>query len=222
MRHVPHLLVPGPWGSGDLPLRDDQLHHLGRVLRLGDGADLSYTDGSGTAGRGTLNGSTIVRGSETPVARPHPEIAVAAAPPRAGARQRFIVEKLAELGVDRLIWLDAKRGEGKPPRIDKAEAWAAAALEQSRGSWLMHVSGPLSVDELPDSPALYVAERETIPPPSVVDGGILMVGPEAGFVEGEVPVAARRLHLGARVLRVETAVVVGATLMLERSGRLGL
>ncbi|NNC92475.1 MAG: hypothetical protein HKN80_08260 [Acidimicrobiia bacterium] len=220
MRHIPHLHVPGPWEGADLSVSDDHSRHLRKILRLGDGADLSYTDGAGTTGRGTLQGDLIVRGSESLIDRPEPAVAVAVAPPRTPGRVRFVVEKLAELGIDRIYWLATRHGEGRPPRSDKAIAWARAALEQSRGAWLLGFEGPIGVEDLPESSTLWVAERESQPPPSVVNGGILVIGPEAGFAEGEVPAAACRIALGTRVLRVETAAVAGATLLLDRSGRL--
>jgi 16S rRNA (uracil1498-N3)-methyltransferase len=216
---MPHLFVPGPWVSNTIRLGSDHLHHLNRVLRLEDGAAVSYTDGAGQIGEGVLAGDSLRRGRERVVERPHPEIALAVAAPKSAARQRFIVEKLAELGVDRLYWLNTRYRQGRPPKKSKARAWAHAALEQSRGAWLLAVEGPVAIDDLPDWPALFVAERETFQPPSVVNGGILIVGPEAGLAEGEVPESAQRLSLGARVLRVETAAVVGAAVLLERSGR---
>ena len=220
MRHVPHLYLPGPWGENQISLSDDHARHLRKVLRIGDGASLSYTDGVGTMGEGNLQSDSVVRGRESQVARPAPAVAVAVAPPRTPNRLRFLVEKLAELGIDRIYWLSTQRGEGRPPRPEKAAAWAQSALEQSRGAWLLEFEGPIEVADLPDLPTLWVAERETKPPPSVVNGGILVIGPEAGFVEGEVPAAANRIALGARVLRVETAALVGATILLDRSGRL--
>lgn len=220
MRHVPHLYSPGPWQDGDIPLSDQNAHHLRKVLRLADGGSLSYTDGAGTVGKGALRNDSVIRGSEHLVARPEPAVAVAVAPPRAPNRLRYLVEKLAELGIDRIYWLSTQHGEGRPPRPEKAVAWAQSALEQSRGAWLLDFEGPIKVADLPDFSTLWVAERETKPPPSVVNGGILVIGPEAGFGEGEVPAAANRIALGARVLRVETAAVAGATLLLDRSGRL--
>ena len=221
MRHVPHLYVKGPWESDELALSDEHRRHLGRVLRLADGAAVSYTDGMGTTGDGVLAGDAVQRGIEMQVPVPAPEVMVAVAPPRKPNRVRFLVEKLAELGVDRLIWLRTRHGEGRPPRTEKVDAWAQAALEQSRGAWALRFGGPMSLEDLPSSPALWVAERESFPPPSVVDGGILVIGPEAGFAEGEAPPGANRLGLGSRVLRVETASVVGAAILLDRSGRLG-
>jgi 16S rRNA (uracil1498-N3)-methyltransferase len=220
MRHVPHLFLPGPWEEGQIPLSDDHVRHLVKVLRLADGAALSYTDGDGAVGNGTLRDDAVVRGSERLAARPEPEVAVAVAPPRTPNRLRFLVEKLAELGIDRIYWLATRHGEGRPPPAAKAVAWAQAALEQSRGAWLLEFEGPISVADLPESSMLWAAERESSPPPSVVNGGILVVGPEAGFAEGEVTATANRIALGARVLRVETAAVVGAAVLLDRSGRL--
>jgi 16S rRNA (uracil1498-N3)-methyltransferase len=220
MRHIPHLYLPDPWEEGEIPLADQQRDHLQKVLRLNDGAAVSYTDGAGTIGVGIVRVGSVVRGSESRVARPEPGVAVAVAPPRTAGRLRFLVEKLAELGIDRIYWLSTRYGEGRPPRVEKAAAWAESALEQSRGAWLLDFDGPTAVADLPESSTLWVAERETYPPPSVVSGGILVIGPEAGFAEGEVPAAANRIALGTRVLRVETAAVVGATLLLDRSGRL--
>ena len=220
MRHVPHLFLPGPWEDDAIALADEQVRHLARVLRLADGAPLSYTDGSGITGIGTLQGGSVARGSEQFAPRPEPTVAVAVAPPRAPNRLRFLVEKLAELGIDRIYWLTTRHGEGRPPRADKVAAWAKSALEQSRGAWLVDVVGPIGVADLPKSSTLWVAERESCPPPSVVRGGILIIGPEAGFAEGEVPASANRIALGAQVLRVETAALVGATILLDRSGRL--
>lgn len=220
MGHVPHLYLPPPWDGDGLVLGDGHRHHLERVLRLKEGSAVSYTDGAGRLATGTLADGAIVRGRENQTERPRPEVSVAVAPPRKPARLRFLVEKLAELGIDTLYWLETRHGEGRPPRPDKALSWAQAALEQSRGAWLVKFEGPVTVSDLPKSPTLWVAERERQPLPSVVEGGTLVIGPEAGFVEGEIPASANRVGLGARVLRIETAAVVGAATLLDRSGRL--
>lgn len=54
MRHVPHLYLPGPWEEAEISLTDDHTRHLRKVLRLGDGAALSYTEGAGVMGEGVL------------------------------------------------------------------------------------------------------------------------------------------------------------------------
>jgi molecular chaperone DnaJ len=145
MGHVPHLFLPGPWEGSRLQLGDDHLHHLGRVLRMGDGAEVTYTDGAGTVGEGWLAEAAIERGVETP-GPSTASLELAVAPPASRQRARFVVEKLAELGVRRLIWVRTRHTEGRPPANDKSKAWAVSALEQSRGAWLMAVGR----DELSD------------------------------------------------------------------------
>ena len=220
MRHIPHLLIPGPWETAELEISDLQQHHLLKVLRMTSGSPVSYTDGAGVVGSGTIGGAALARGDEHFEARPVPPVSLAVAPPKSTERTRFVVEKLAELGVDRLVWMAAKQGEGRPPRQEKAQSWAAGGLEQSRGAWLMAVEPLTPCEALADSSTLWVARPGGPPPQRVVRGGMILIGPEAGLADEEVPSSAVPLGLGRRVLRVETAAVAAATLILYRSGRL--
>lgn len=195
------------------------MHHLSVVLRRGPDSPISYTDGGGICGTGRLAGSHILRGEETRVPAPTPPIRVACPPPTDRARARFLVEKLAELGVDELIWLHTRRSQGRPPSPAKSRSWTAAALEQSRGSRLMAITDAVSLQSLPPQ-ALWVAERENQPPQRVAVGDIIVIGPEGGLDRDEVPAGVRKFGLGRRVLRVETAAIAAATLFLDRSGRL--
>lgn len=219
-RHRPHLLVSGPWDAPSVELNDLQQHHLLKVLRLRSGSPVTYTDGAGILGSGLLEDRSLVRGDEHQVARPLPSVALAVAPPKSTERARFLVEKLAELGVDRLIWLRTRHGEGRPPRPEKARSWAQGALEQSRGAWLMELTSLTPPDGLGDSTTLWVGTLGGPLPQRVVADAMILIGPEAGLVEEEVPVDARPLGLGKQVLRIETAAIAAATLILDRSGRL--
>lgn len=218
MNRVPHVFVPGPWDASSLLLPELTRRHLGRVLRLSDGSELTYTDGAGRVGHGELSGDRITRGDEQTEEAPGPRLAVAVAAPKSTDRARFVVEKLAELGVDELLWLETRHGEGRTPRASKAAAWAVGALEQSRGSHLMEIGGPRTWSELPAP--LLVATPGGRSLPSVTEAVTVAVGPEAGFADEEVPGSAAAFGLGPRILRVETAAVVAATLVLDVGGRL--
>lgn len=217
-RHVPHLLLAPPWDGDLLALSDGQSHHVHRVLRMGTGELVSYTDGVGGKGIGTLELGGVRRGDEEPVPRPSPRLTMAVAPPRAAERARFLVEKVAELGVDRLVWLTLERGQGRPPRPDKAAAWAEAALEQSRGAWLMAVDGPITMEELQGT--VWIADPAGVELAAVREDLTVVVGPEGGIAPHEITADSTMVCLGARVLRVETAAVVAATLVLHHSGRM--
>mgnify|MGYP001826956768 CR=1 FL=1 len=218
MAHIPHLYLPGPWEADCLALTDEQDHHLRRVLRAGDLAGVSYTDGQGSIGSGTLAAGGVRRGDESLVPRPSPTLTVAVAPPRSSDRARFVVEKLAELGVDRLVWLTADFGQAGAPRQRRAARWAGGALEQSRGAWLMEVDGPLSLADLPGP--TWMVHPGGGPLPSPIEDVTLAIGPEGGFSTEELIRVDTTVGLGARVLRVETAALVAAGLVLHHLGRM--
>jgi 16S rRNA (uracil1498-N3)-methyltransferase len=207
---VPHLLVPGPWTEDQVEVSEEQRRHLERVLRVGDGEPVSYTDGEGLSGDGQLLDGRVVRGQEILVPAPS-DLTVIAAPPDNRDRARFLVEKLAEIGVAELLFLDTRHGHGRPPNATKLRSWSVSGLEQSRGAWLMGTSDTLVVLAEIDRP-FVVCDR---------GGGreaplarTVVIGPEGGWASGEIPEDAIRWDLGDTVLRVETAALVAAARLL--------
>jgi 16S rRNA (uracil1498-N3)-methyltransferase len=177
-----------------------------RVLRVDDGGDVTYTDGAGLFGRGTWGGNSVVRGIEESRGRPG-NLVLAVAPPSNRDRVRFVVEKLAEMGVESLIWLDTRHGAGRLPSLQKQQGWAVSALEQSRGSWLMALGeGLLDWADLERPLAVCVPGS----PDSDEKFRTVAVGPEGGFAPGEVPDDACGVGLGETILRVETAALTAA------------
>lgn len=217
MAHVPHLHLPGPWDRPEIELPAATAHHLLKVLRRPEGAPVTYTDGTGVTGSGTVHGSAVRRGEERDEPAPDPAVTLAVAAPRSADRSRYLVEKLAELGVNRLVWAITEHGQARPPKPAKAAAWAIAALEQSRAAHVLAVDGPSPLREL--SGPLWVADPEGGPPPAGSGPVTVLVGPEGGLADGEAPAHARLVSLGRRVLRTETAAVAAAILALQAVGR---
>ncbi len=214
MAHVPHVYLPGPWEGRQIQVPEAELHHLERVMRRSNGSAISYTDGTGVVGSGALHGGSVHRGDERRVAAP-PQLTMAVAPPHSPDRVRFVVEKLAELGVARLVWLQTRFGQNRPPRLDKAAAWAKSALQQSRGAYLLHITGLTDWTSL-EGPLVVARQHADGDFAAVLDAGriTLAVGPEGGFAEGEVPARATAIDLGPHVLRTETAALAGAATAL--------
>ncbi|MDJ0925230.1 MAG: RsmE family RNA methyltransferase [Acidimicrobiia bacterium] len=217
-RHVPHLYLPGPYEPGRIGVVESTRLHLEKVLRNLGPVAVTYTDGEGLSGSGVYFGGWIERGAEEIQERGHP-VTIAVSPPKNKSRARFVVEKLAEMGVARLLWLATARTEGRMPRVEKSALWAQAALEQSRGSWLMEVSGPVAVSDMGRFGSVLLADPHGVGIDDIVvpEDAILCVGPEGGFAPDELPEVVGKLRLARNLLRVETAALVGAALLTHKA-----
>jgi len=194
-------------------LSDADAHHVFRVLRVRDGDLVTVTDGTGgwrvcVAADGSLAPHGPVRYAR----RRSTPLTVAFAIPKQD-RPEWIVQKLTELGVDRIVPIHAERSvvRWNPERADKHVAKlrrvAAEALQQSRGVWLPEVADP--VDAIEILPEAAAAEPGAAPLGQGVTS--VAIGPEGGWSPAELAAAASTVSIGATVLRVETATIVAAT-----------
>lgn len=195
----------------------DASHHLARVLRLRRGQPVTVTDGAGRW-RSTVFGGDGVEatGDVVTVRRPEPPLTVAVAPPK-GDRLEWLVAKCTEIGIDRVVVLEAEHsvvrwsGERLERQLDRLRRIAVEASMQSRRVWLPQIVGPLPAVEV--LPGLAVAEPGGRP--LVPTDVAIAVGPEGGWSPKELEVAAATVSLGPNVLRVETAAVAAAVLMVS-------
>ena len=154
-------------------------------------------------------------------------------------RQRmiFVSQKATELGVDRILPVFTERSVG-PEGLDheKAHAWpgqAVRASRQCRRATVPEVRPTLPLAEALDGDVwraagarffLDDAAAETARLQPGVRSACLAVGPEGGWTDEEkqllLAAGAAPLNLGGRVLRAETAVVVGLALLQHRLGDL--
>jgi 16S rRNA U1498 N3-methylase RsmE len=213
MKHVPHVVIGAPWNDGDLQVSIVQWRHLTKVLGLGRGDRITYTDGLGVIGQGRLGGGqTLERGEEVEVRRPS-ELTVAVAAPGNKDRQRILVEKLAELGVARLQWLESSHGKGRVASGPKVFSWVLAAVEQSRGAWIMETSSTMVGWDGLEGP---IVACDPTGAPETPDARTVVIGPEGGWAPGEIPQGLPKWSLGTTVLRTETAAIVAAARLLGR------
>lgn len=218
-RSAAHVLV----ADVDVPVADDAtVHHLRRVLRLRDGDVVTATDGAGRWRACRLAGDGLaVDGDVAVVDRPVSPVTIAVAPPK-GERLEWLVQKCTEVGVDHLVVLAAERsvvrwdGERADRQLSRLRRVAAEAAMQSRRVWLPTVDGPVPAsDVLPGAVAAEPGGRPLSPTDTVV-----AIGPEGGWSPAELTTATDHVSLGDTILRVETAAVVAATLLM--SGRAAL
>lgn len=217
-RSAAHVLVAD---VGAPSADDDVAHHLVRVLRLREGADVTVTDGSGTWRPCVLAAGGLLEAAGSPVVapRPEPHLTVAVAAPK-GDRLDWLVAKATEVGVDRIVLIDAARSvvklraERMPRQVERLRRIALEAAMQSRRVWLPVIDGPLPALEFLAAPDAVVAE----PGGRRLASGdaTVVVGPEGGWAPDELACVEddRRVSLADNVLRVETAAIAAALAMV--------
>ena len=207
----------------DAPELDDRdRHHLERVLRLRVGDQITVSDGRGGWRTCRLGPVLEPTGAVAREPRPWPKIAVAFALVK-GERPEWAVQKLTELGVDRIAPFAAARsvvrwdGERAARQTERLRRVAREAAMQCRRTWLPEVEELADFAAVAGRPGAVLADREGGPPS--LPGGPVLVGPEGGWSPEELAVNLPRMALGAHVLRAETAAVaVGTLLGALRSG----
>lgn len=178
----------------------DDVHHLRRVLRLGDGAALRLSDGAGRVAPARLAAAaaTLVAGPRT-VPPPAPRLALVQALTR-GRRADDAVRTACELGVDLVVPLVAARTQGRPGAgerdaiIARWRAIGVAALAQSRGAWAATIAPVTDVASLAavapwDGPRL-VAVPGAPALPDRVAAAASPASPVAAGAPGAVPPSA--------------------------------
>lgn len=204
----------------------DAAHHLGRVLRLRAGAEVCAADGAGGWRSCTFDGvdGLTPRGPAEQVPRPEPSVTVGFALVK-GAKPELVVQKLTELGVDRIVVFAARRSvvrwdaQRSAKQFDRLHRVAAEACAQCRRLWLPRVE-PGELSALLDAGAVAADAGGR---PLRRSDRVVLVGPEGGWDEGELCRAdggkVERVALGEHVLRAETAAITaGALLTTLRAG----
>ncbi len=187
------LYVPDLGGPGSmLLLSGEEAHYLARVCRLGVGDYATATDGRGVRARLRLASvGSEVRAEVLSVersGRKRRAWAWCGAPER--GRADWLVEKLAELGVERFQPLESE-GAPWPPGSARVERWnrlAIGALRQSRRAFLMEVHPPVAVEaaleRVEANASCWLADsggRSAGPRASGAGLAIGAIGPAGGF-----------------------------------------
>lgn len=200
-------------------LADSDAHHLVRVLRQRAGDPLTVADGSGRWRTARLDPSTPSSlgelGPVSELSDVAPALAIGFALVK-GDKPELIVQKLTELGVDRIVpfradrsvvrWDDAKAAKA----VERLRVVARAAAMQCHRPRLPMVSDVSDLGDLLAEGAALADRGGARPSLSMP---FLLVGPEGGWSAAEVARSAPRVTLGVHVLRAETAALTAAVLL---------
>lgn len=211
-----------------LTLPESDSGHCVRVLRMSPGDEIEVVDGRGHLHRCVLTGAhpkhatvNIVATEDLPKVWT-PSITVAVAPTKHNDRMEWLVEKLVEIGVDRIVPLRCRYSERKDLNIDRITKIAVSAMKQSLKAVLPQIDPMTPLRDFlaePHPAGRYIAycdpsiprrlyARELAPGSDTV----VLIGPEGDFSREEITEALGRgwqpVTLGDNRLRTETAALV--------------
>ncbi len=211
-----------------LAVTPDDAHHLAQVLRLRSGEIVVASDGAGrfracrfTVGAARADPGAPMLEADGPVVvtrRRPPEVTVAFVPVK-GDRPEWVVQKLTEVGVDRIVVLESRRavvrweGPRRARAIERLRRVARDAAAQSRRPWLPDVVDVAGLDDLSAQLApVPLALAQWGGPPPRLEAPAVAVGPEGGWDPTEAR-GRSLVGLGPQVLRAETAAVATGLLL---------
>jgi 16S rRNA (uracil1498-N3)-methyltransferase len=235
--------VETPITADRATLAGPEAHHLIHVMRAAPGEPVTLFDGCGDqfsavverVGRADVTLTVLARES---VDRELPfSLVLGVALPK-GDRQKWLVEKAVELGVTRIVPLRSLRGVAQPVEqaILRLRRAVVEASKQCGRNRLMQIDQPqhwpdfaaaAARDDNAGSIRLFAhpgaettAHDVLAASPNVNQNVFVAVGPEGGFADEEAATAVaagwRTVSLGPRILRMETAALLLATIAAQR------
>jgi len=224
------LFVKAPLGEGAVvALGPDQAHRLAAVLRARSGDTLRLFNGRDGEWQARL--AELRRGAARCVAErqlraqmPEPDLWLVFSLLKRSPTD-WLVQKATELGAAALLPVTTERTNADRVNLDRLRAVAIVAAEQCERLTLPVIEPPRPLLAVlaawPAGRKLVVSvERAAAPPVAPAHGQAagLLVGPEGGWGPAELDALLQHpfvvaASLGPRVLRAETAAIVGLALL---------
>jgi len=212
--------------GGAAELRGDDARHLTRVLRAEPGQLYEITDSrcAYLAEISEARGDRVLFRVLEPVASPELPVSITLlAALIKFDRFEWMIEKATELGVERILPVEAARSEKGllAASAKRAERWARIAKESGQQSRRLRAPAILPAARFDAALAIFAGHRyfldeagpppllRVLPAPEPSASVALLAGPEGGWTETERPQALaagwQPVSLGPHILRTETA-----------------
>lgn len=206
----------------------EALHAL-KVLRLKTGDTVRLADGNGKYCEAEIiethqKTCDLRLGKCRTEKRKKYSIEIAIAPPKTASRLEFMLEKLTETGVDRIILFESEYSERRKVNTDRLKKILVAGMKQSHNYYMPELIAMPSFTKIINqnfdgvrmiAHCLENRNRESIKKVLNPDENLqILIGPEGDFSLGEIQTAVsqgfREISLTNLRLRTETAAIYAA------------
>jgi 16S rRNA (uracil1498-N3)-methyltransferase len=218
-----------------IPLNERASHHLSRVLRVRKDDSIYLFNGREeflSIVKEIHKKEVIVQIDRFEKKHSPPKVSITLVQGLArGEKMDFIIQKAVELGVNCIVPVMTERSnvrldqERSDKRFAHWESVIVSACEQSSRIQLPKIMRPMSITKwLADNQSElslvltpYSGEKQILSGVDLPTSICLIVGPEGGLSEKEIEAAVNagfiEWNLGARILRTETAGIVGVSIL---------
>lgn len=240
---MPRFFSDFPPQDGRFIIQNGDYTHISRSLRMrtGDSIVMVFDKKDYVCRLSEITSDTVYADiiSENPSKEPSIDVTVFQALPKQD-KLELIVQKSVELGASRIVPVQTKFCVAKPDtkrfsqKIERLHKISEAAAKQSGRGIIPEISGIISFEECLNALSdcdmkLFLYEKPVgkrlleLDYSGVRTVGIL-IGSEGGFSEDEAEAAeksgCRRIWLGNRILRCETAPICALSVIMAATGNL--
>jgi 16S rRNA (uracil1498-N3)-methyltransferase len=223
---------------GPVTIIGEEAHHAVRVKRLAAGDFVEILDGRGRIARAAITGTDKTRdgwllaaevGEVQLLPATSPRGHVSCPPPK-GPRLSEMIDGLSQAGA--ALWTPLTTafsiGEPRDSKLDRTRRIAAESSKQCGRPWLLEVGADLSfkqaITRTSDRGPLILADASGEPYQATGASVIrVILGPEGGWRADELEAAraagAKVTRFGPHTMRIETAAVVAAAIVLDHETR---
>ena len=209
---TPTIYIPNcDLDSDYITLDDSKLHHLKNVLRMKNEDNVNISNGNGKLLIGKLSKNDVKVSSKKDYVRNH-ETKIFVPALREKNRFRFMIEKLVELNVSKLVIGKTENSQNTRLEANRISNWAISAVEQSGSPFFPDIEVTEEIDfsifrtcfDISGEPINKVTDK--------VD--TFAIGPEGGWSPKELANFEIKYKITDFNLRSETAAVCAVSLIM--------
>ncbi len=209
---TPTIYIPNcDLDSDYITLDDSKLHHLKNVLRMKNEDNVNISNGNGKLFIGKLSKNDVKVSSKKDYVRNH-ETKIFVPPLREKNRFRFMIEKLVELNVSKLVIGKTENSQNTRIEADRISNWAISAVEQSGSPFFPDIEVTEEIDFSIFRTCFDISGEPINKDTDKVD--TFAIGPEGGWSPKELANFEIKYKIADFNLRSETAAVSAVSLIM--------
>lgn len=209
---TPTIYIPNcDLDSDYITLDDSKLHHLKNVLRMKNEDNVNISNGNGKLLIGKLSKNDVKVSSKKDYVRNH-ETKIFVPALREKNRFRFMIEKLVELNVSKLVIGKTENSQNTRIEADRISNWAISAVEQSGSPFFPDIEVTDEIDFSIFRICFDISGEPINKDTDKVD--TFAIGPEGGWSPKELANFEIKYKITDFNLRSETAAVSAVSLIM--------